>query len=103
MKVFLLLFSFMFLVTAANDCCIDELEEGLIKISKSMEPENSDSEGFENSDDCSCSTFCSYTILTIVSQFNISVPSSTFQRISFLATSSKENRISFSIFHPPIA
>lgn len=93
----------MFLVTAANDCCIDEIEEGLIKISKSLDLEDDDPKGFENADDCSCSTFCSYSILTLVSQFNISVPSSIFQRINFLSPSSKENRISSLIFHPPIA
>lgn len=102
MKVALLIFSLFFLVSAANDCCLTELEEELTKVSKTTHADDDHSEETEACEDCQCSTFCSYNIITEVSHSILLLPSSFVQKVSFFSEPVKEKNIPESIFHPPI-
>lgn len=102
MKLFLLIFSFLFLVSAVNDCCLVELEEELTKTTKITHFDDEHSEDSDNCEDCKCSAFCSYSIITTVSYVTISTPSSSHQRLVFFIQPTKEKSIPNSIFHPPI-
>jgi hypothetical protein len=104
MKVVLLIFSLFFLVSAANDCCLTELEEELTKVSKTTHADDDDdhSEDSEACEECQCSTFCSYNIITVVSHSNLLLPFSSIQEVCFFSEPVKEKNIPESIFHPPI-
>lgn len=104
MKVVLLIFSLFFLVSAANDCCLTELEEELTKVSKTTHADDDDdhSEDSEACEECQCSTFCSYNIITEVSHSNLLLPFSSIQEVRFFSEPVKEKNIPESIFHPPI-
>ncbi len=105
MKVVLLIFSLFFLVSAANDCCLTELEEELTKVSKTTHADDDDDDHSEDSEaceECQCSTFCSYNIITEVSHSNLLLPFSSIQEVCFFSEPVKEKNIPESIFHPPI-
>ncbi len=102
MKVVLLIFSLLFLISATNDCCLTELEEELTKITKTTHADEDHSEESESCEDCKCSTFCSYNIITVVSLPVLQLPSSLPHQISFFMEPKKEKNIPDTIFHPPI-
>ncbi len=86
-----------------NDCCLAEVEEELTKISKSVDADIEHSEENDECEDCNCSTFCSYNILTQVSYFELSDPPSLEVSAQFYVKLAKEKTIPQSIFHPPIS
>lgn len=102
MKALLLILSLFFLVSATNDCCLTELEEELTKVTKTTHADEDHSEEPESCEDCKCSTFCSYNIITVVSLPVLQLPSSLPHHISFFMELKKEKNIPDSIFHPPI-
>ena len=103
MKIVLLLFSFFFLFSATNDCCISEFEEELNKITETSHSEDEHSEEEGSCEDCTCSTFCSYNIITVVTHASVIVPSSyTIQHIYSIQFAKVKN-LPNPVFHPPIA
>lgn len=102
MKVLLLILSLFFLFSATNDCCLTELEEELTKVTKTTHADEDHSEEPESCEDCKCSTFCSYNIITVVSLPELQLPSSSPHLVSFFIQPVEEKNIPDTIFHPPI-
>lgn len=103
MRVFLVILSIMFLVSAMNDCCLADIEQEVassLDISHSEESHSSETEACEQ---CQCSNFCSYNIVIVTLDFEFSKPNSYLQTQNFISKHEKEIQISQSIFHPPIA
>lgn len=103
MKVVFLIFSFLFLFSALNDCCLSEIEEELTKITKTTHSEGEHSDESEACEECQCSTFCSYTFFTESLASAILEPVTYSQSLMYFLNVTKEQSISESIFHPPIA
>ena len=102
MKIFFILFSLFFLVSAANDCCLTEFDEELIEIQTGSHTEHQSSET-DSCQDCLCSTFCSYNILLQTERIDIFSPTN-IRNIVFLPPNLIQlNSRSSRIFHPPIA
>lgn len=104
MKLIFLLTSFLTLFSAANDCCLSELEKELIEISQNHEicSEHENEKESESCESCHCSRFCSFTMLTRLE--NIEVPEPKFKLIWSYPRIiiASEKFYPFQIFHPPI-
>jgi hypothetical protein len=103
MRILFLLFSFTFLFSAMNDCCLSEVEEVLTKISQNVDSDTEHPEEHDECEDCKCSTFCSYNIVSQKSLFEFSGPLSRKIVPLFYVKIAKEKTVPGNIFHPPIS
>lgn len=101
MKVFILIFSLFFLISAANDCCLDEFEESIVEIQSGEHSEHQSSESPE-CDDCLCSIFCSYNLLLVSDRPELIPPSIDLNLVFFPPNPIATTPRPFDIFHPPI-
>lgn len=103
MKLLFLLLSLVFSISAMNDCCLSEFEEELTNITYSDHSDGEHENEETECEECTCSTFCSYSLVT--EQNQISIPSPKYVESGFQIFFPLGNEIShpFLIFHPPIA